>query len=108
MKTKYCDFSPKQIELYKKKMHSSIIKLLYFKEENNPTLQEYFETVLWELGGFNSLTGFQVIMIEIISNIEEARRENLKGKQLNFKKYRKLILDSMSLVDKLFMEFENK
>lgn len=100
MKTKYGNIDDIQIRKHKEVLHKDIFKLLWMKEENYPKLNTYFSSILWKLVGYNSVFNNQVVMIDIISNLEAARLEAEK-ENYNHTKYRKAILDSMSLVDKL-------
>lgn len=100
MKTKYGEFKTTQILEHKQELHDNILSLLYMKENNSPTLDNYFASLLWRLSGYNEIFGNQATMIDIMSNLEEARLEALNP-LCDFKKYRKLILDSFNLIDKL-------
>lgn len=100
MKSKYGEFKITQILEHKQELHDNILTLLYMKEENHPTLDNYFSSLLWRLSGYNEIFGNQAIMIDIMSNLEEARTEASK-EYCDFKKYRKLILDSFNMIDKL-------
>lgn len=100
MESKYGEFKVTQILEHKQELHDNILSLLYMKEENNPTLDKYFSSLLWRLSGYNEIFGNQAIMIDIMSNLEEARIEALK-EYCDFKKYRKLVLDSFNMIDRL-------
>ena len=100
METKYGEIKLTQILEHKQILHSNILTLLYMKEENSPTLDKYFSSLLWRLSGYNEIFGNQAIMIDIMSNLEAARIEASK-EECDSKKYRKLILDSFNLIDKL-------
>lgn len=100
MKGKYGNFKITQIVEHKQVLHDNILALLYMKEENSPTLDNYFSSLLWRLDGYNEIFGNQAIMIDIMSNLEEARIEASNAK-CDFKKYRKLVLDSFNMIDKL-------
>ena len=100
MESKYGEFKITQILEHKQELHDNIITLLYMKEENNPTLDNYISSLLWRLSGYNEIFGNQAIMIDIMSNLEEARIEASK-EYCDFKKYRKLVLDSFNMIDKL-------
>lgn len=89
----YTEVPPSQIAAEKKYFLSAIFKLLPYKENNYELLDNYFESVIQRLLGFNKLSGFQSETITIISLLEYARREN------DFKKYRKAILDACGLVE---------
>lgn len=86
---------PNQIAEEKKHFQSAIYKLLPYKEIQYEYLDNYFESVLQRLRGFNKISGFQPEVITIISLIEYARGEN------NFKKYRKAIFDACSMVERI-------
>lgn len=88
----YTEVPPGQIAAEKDYFISAIFKLLPYKQGNYEHLDEYFESVLQQLSGFNKLSGFQPTVITIMSLIEYARQED------DFKKYRKAILDACSMV----------
>lgn len=81
-----------QLSKEKKYLTSSIFKLLPYKQEGYEHLDNYFESVLQRLIGFNSIIDSQTEMITIISLIEYARKET------DFTKYRKAILDACSMM----------
>lgn len=100
MRYKYGDLSSDQVHDYKKRLHALVHWLLIYKEENNDVLDNYFEKVQNKLNGYNELIGRPVIMIDIMNLVETARLESLKD-NYDHKKYRSLILDAHSLIDKL-------
>lgn len=100
MESKYGDFKITQVVEHKQVLHDNILALLYMKEENSPTLENYFSSLLWRLSGYNEIFGNQAIMIDIMSNLEEARIEASQD-SCDFKKYRKLVLDSFNMIDRL-------
>lgn len=81
-----------QLSKEKKYLTSSIFKLLPYKQEGYEHLDNYFESVLQRLIGFNSIIDSQTEMITIISLIEYARKET------DFTKYRKAILDACGIM----------
>lgn len=89
----YTEVPPCQIAAEKKYFVSAIYKLLPYKEDSYEYLDNYFESVLQRLIGFNKISGNQPEVVTIISLIEYARQEN------DFKKYRKAILDACGLVE---------
>lgn len=89
----YEEASPNQIAAEKKYFQSAIYKLLPYKEDGYEYLNNYFESVLQRLIGFNKISGSQPEVITIISLIEYARGES------DSKKYRKAILDACGLVE---------
>ena len=91
----YKEMSPYQIAAEKEYIRSAIFKLLPYKEEKYPYLNNYFESVLQRLIGFNKLSGQQPELISIISLIEYARQEE------ELSKYRKAILDACGMVGRI-------
>jgi len=96
----YGTFNSDQIKEQKRSLHNSIHWLLIYKEENYPQLDYYFETLLWRISGMNDILFNPPELVTLISLLETARKEANK-KDCDFKKYRKLILDSHSLIDKI-------
>lgn len=90
----YNNISLKQLNDEKKYLTSSIFKLLPYKQEGYKFLDNYFESVIQRLIGFNELV-HQPELITIIALIEYARKEN------DFAKYRKAILDSCGIVQSI-------
>ena len=88
----YTEVPPSQITAEKQYFLSAIFKLLPYKENGYEHLDNYFESVLQRLLGFNKLSGFQKEVITIISLLEYARQED------DYQKYRKAILDACGLV----------
>lgn len=99
----YGNFSSKQMEQAQKQIHSMIHWLLIYKEQNyDPDkLDRYFNTVLLRLSGFNELLQCPEALVSLISNLQAARTL-LKSQSFSFGDYRKLILDSHTLVDRCF------
>ena len=91
----YTEIPPSQIAAEKKYFLSAVYKFLPYKESNYEFLDNYFESVLQQLIGFNKISGFQPEVITIISLLEYARDEN------DFKKYRKAILDVCGLIERI-------
>ena len=89
----YSEAPPNQIGAEKEYLTSAIYKLLPYKESAYDYLDNYFESVLQRLIGFNKISGFQPEVITIMSLLEYARGEN------NFSKYRKAVLDACGLVE---------
>ena len=88
----YKEIPSSQIAAEKKYFLSAIYKLLPYKEESYEHLDNYFESVLQRLIGFNKISGLQPEMVTIISLLEYAREEN------NYDKYRKASLDACGMV----------
>lgn len=91
----YEEIPPSQIAAEKAYFLSAIFKLLPYKQDNYEHLDNYFESVLQRLIGFNKITGFQPEIITIISLLEYAREEN------DFSKYRKAILDACGTIERI-------
>lgn len=89
----YTEVPPCQIAAEKKYLISAIYKLLPYKETSYEHLDNYFESVLQRLIGFNKISGNQPEVITIISLVEYARQES------DFKKYRKAVLDACGMVE---------
>ena len=86
---------PNQIAEEKKHFQSAIYKLLPYKETQYEYLDNYFESVLQRLIGFNKISGLQPETITIISLLEYARGES------DFSKYRKAVLDACAMVGRI-------
>lgn len=89
----YTEVPPSQIAAEKRYFVSAIFKLLPYKQNGYKFLDNYFESVLQRLTGFNKISGFQPETLTIMSLLEYARQEN------DFQKYRKAILDACGLVE---------
>ena len=89
----YKEIPPSQIAAEKKYFTSAIFKLLPYKQDNYEYLDNYFESVLQRLIGFNKISGCQPELITIMSLLEYAREEN------DYQKYRKAILDACGVVE---------
>ena len=89
----YTEISPGQIAAEKKYFTSAIFKLLPYKEDCYENLDNYFESVLQRLIGFNKISGGQSELLTIMSLLEYARKES------DYKKYRKAVLDACGLVE---------
>ena len=88
----YTEVPPSQIAAEKEYFVSAIFKLLPYKQDGYEYLDNYFESVLQRLIGFNKISGFQPEVLTIMSLLEYAREEN------DFQKYRKAILDACGTV----------
>lgn len=91
----YKEIPPSQIAAEKQYFVSAIFKLLPYRQNQYQLLDNYFESVLQQLIGFNKLTGFQPKVLTAISLLEYARGED------DFQKYRKAILDACGLVSSI-------
>lgn len=88
----YNEIPSPQIEEEKKYFTSMIFKLLPYKQEHYKYLDNYFESVIQKMIGFNKISGYQPEMVTIISLLEYAREED------NYDKYRKAILDACGMI----------
>ena len=91
----YSEVPPNQIAAEKEYFVSAIFKLLPYKQDNYEYLDNYFESVLQRLIGFNKISGLQPETITIISLLEYARGES------DFAKYRKAVLDACAMVGRI-------
>lgn len=106
MKSKYGDFTDKQVNDTLLKLRKKIFFLLLYVDPK--TKNEYvkidvngaFENLLYELVGMNSLF-FNPPELVTVCNLLEAARMEYFAEDFNFKVYRKLILDSGVEVMKL-------
>ena len=89
----YTEIPSYQIAAEKKYFTSAIFKLLPYKQDGYENIDNYFESVLQRLIGFNKISGFQPELITIISLLEYARGED------DYSKYRKAILDACGLIE---------
>jgi hypothetical protein len=88
----YTEVPPNQIAAEKEHLISAIFKLLPYKEDGYDFLDNYFESVLQQLIGFNKVSGYQPVTLSVINLLEYARQED------DFKKYRKAVLDACGMV----------
>ena len=88
----YTEVPPSQIAAEKEHFISAIFKLLPYKEDGYDFLDNYFESVLQQLIGFNKVSGYQPVTLSVINLLEYARQED------DFKKYRKAVLDACGMV----------
>ena len=88
----YGEVPPSQIAAEKKYFLSAIFKLVPYKENGYEFLDNYFESLLQRLLGFNKISGFQSEVVTIMSLLAYAREED------DFEKYRKAVFDACGLV----------
>lgn len=94
-------FTPEQLKQESVFLHKEVHRLLYSKENDDPKLPIYFDKLQRTLAGLNGLLGEPAELISLMSYIEAARMEQLKS-DFNHDAYRRLILDSHSVLDRLF------
>ena len=91
----YVEMPSSQISAEKQYIRSAIYKLLPYKEESYEHLDKYFCSVLQLLKGFNKISGYQPVVVSIISKVAYAREAE------DFKEYRKAIFDACGMVDQI-------
>lgn len=95
------NFTQTQLAEYKKKLHSSIHWLLIYKEADDYIyFDTYFNTLLIKIETLNDLVGYQDVVMELYTTLLSAKKESSK-EDCSFKLFRKLILDSHSLLDRV-------
>ena len=92
---KYGTLPSSQIHEEKIRLQGAIYKLLPYKEDNYELLDKYFASIQQRINGLNILFGQQAKIITLMSILEAARYE------VDFKQYRKAILDACALVDEI-------
>lgn len=102
---KYGSFTETQIDEYKKKLHKKIHWLLLYKDPNiqrdeEVNFQQYYFWLMKSISGANSLLRYPNEMVELLSVLQEARKESYK-EDFDFGIFRKLILDAHSIVDRI-------
>lgn len=89
------EIPPSQMAAEKKYIQSAIFKLLPYKEESYEYLDKYFNSVLQLLKGFNRISGYQPVVVSIISKVAYAQEIE------DFQEYRKAIFDACGMVDQI-------
>lgn len=105
MKYLYGELDGVQVERYKKKLHSKIHWLLLYKDPEfkgrfDVDYDEYFDSLMVAINGLNKLLFYPTVIVDLLTTLESAYLET-KRPELNYKMYRKLVLDAHNLVDKL-------
>lgn len=94
-------YSHEQFVSEKRSLHAKIHWLLIYKENNYLKLDTYFLSLLEYISCLNHLFDEPDGIIALLTTLQLARDENLKGVNCDFKKYRKLVLDAHSQIDKI-------
>lgn len=100
------EFTQNQIAQTKKSLRGSIFFLLLCVDKRTASEHEdidvgkCFQNLLYRLGGLNDLLMNQVEIVTTMSLLQAAYKE-LNEEHFNFYKYRKLILDAGSEIEKL-------
>lgn len=104
MQYKYGEFTSSQVSLTKKEIQKQIFFLLLCADPKTKNdckyvnLNDAFNSLLYKLGGLNSLLGHPRVLVDVISLLEEALIK-LNEPIFNFKVYRKLVLDAGALIN---------
>lgn len=93
MRNIYENVPSNQIDKQKRHFYGALINILYLRDNDSPFVEASIQTLINEIGGSNSLFGYQPEVLTIVSNLETARN--------NPAQFRKCILDAANLVDKL-------
>lgn len=101
MNTRFGKYGDEQVEEFLKRIHGMIHWLLIYKEKNSQVLDSYFDLVQRKICGMNSLFGNSPEIIDLAVIVEEARLEYEKGIECDNKKYRSIIFDAHSAVDRI-------
>ena len=103
---KYGKFSPEQMHEMKAGLRKRIFFLLLLVDKKTADkyegvdVEKTFESALTEFGGLNELLGYPAEMVSVLSLVNAARLE-YESSDFNWQRYRKLILDAGSGVDKI-------
>jgi len=109
IKHKYGAFQDAQFNEYLKQLHKKIHWLLIYKDpklQNNfpemtkETFDKYFENIMFEINGLNALLSYPTQICDIMCLLQSAYLSTL-NENFDFQFYRKAILDSHTLVDKI-------
>lgn len=106
MQNKYGTFNDEQMENYKVKLHKELFWLLIYKDPNtkdkyqNVDFNKYFDSLMRKINGLNELLFYPTEIVAIMSLLEAALIES-KKEDFDYQIYRKLVLDSHALVDKI-------
>lgn len=102
----YGNFTKNQVFNYVKKIHSMIHWMLIYKDPcfgekySHVSFDIYFDSVMSQISGFGYLIGNPPVIVNILSTLESAYLES-KKETYDYKKFRKLILDAQTLVDRI-------
>ena len=106
VKYTYGDFTGLQIKDVKLKMRKQIFFLLRIVDPDtaidyNVDVDAAIQNVLRTYGSLNELLGYPPEMVEVMVMLNAAYQEFLKGPDMSWKTYRKLILDACGAVRKI-------
>ncbi len=103
---KFGNFSTEQIHKSKEDLRKRIFFLLLLVDKKTSVnyegvnVEKTFESLMTEFGGLNELLGYPPEMVSVLSLVNAARLE-YNSSEFNWQRYRKLILDAGSQVDKI-------
>ena len=106
MTTKYGDLNEEQLNGYREKLHKKLFWLLLYKDPetkedfNYVDFDSYFSTLMKELNGLNTILFHPAGLPELLSVLQAAYDESAK-QPFNYRVYRKLVLDSHALLDRV-------
>lgn len=103
---KYGVFKKDQTDSYQNKLRKKIFWLVLYTDSNtkddfeNVDVVKYHENLLFEISSYNALLFYPKDFVEIINTLEQALTI-LKSDEFDFKRYKKLVFDAGSLMQKL-------
>ena len=99
MKYKYGTFNDNQFSDYIELLHNKIHWLLIYQENSYPKLDNYFNNLQLYIAALAELIPSPYI-IDLANTIECAKLE-FNNPNFNHQKYRKIIFDAHSIIDKI-------
>ena len=111
MISKYGDFNEEQLNDYRERLHNKLFWLLLYKDPDTKEdfsyvdFGAYFNTLMLELNGLNTLLLYPHGLPELLSTLQAAYEESERT-PFHYRVYRKLVLDSHALLDRLNWEDE--
>jgi hypothetical protein len=103
---KYGEFSSEQMHEAKLGMQKRIFFLLLLVDKRTAVnyqgvnVEKTFESLLTEFGGLNELLGYPPELVSVLSLVNAAKLE-YESSDFSWTRYRKLILDAGSQVEKI-------
>lgn len=103
---KYGEFTQEQMQVTKESMKKKIFFLLLLVDKKTAAnyegvdVEKTFEGLLSEYGGLNELLGYPAEMVSILSLINAAKLE-YNSSDFSWFRFRKLVLDAGSQVDRI-------
>lgn len=104
MKYKYGTFNDNQFSDYIELLHNKIHWLLIYQENSYPKLNNYFNNLQLYIAALAELIPSPYI-IDLANTIECAKLE-FNNPNFNHQKYRKIIFDAHSIIDKIGDNYE--